>query len=137
MRLPRDEGRWRGPEFASDGGRKGNPASTTRPLDVAWGRDDDGSVFFPTGGLVHLRREFRRSCNGAELRRGCFWRGCLSARTCNHSTLARSLAGCRWCCTGVFRQELAAPVHWLKGVVPLSPDGPLIFDQAGRTARAL
>jgi hypothetical protein len=116
MRLPRDEGRWRSPEFASDRRCKGNPESTARALDVARGRDDGGSVFCPIGSLVHLRREFRRSCNGAELRRGCFRRGCLSARTCNPSTLARSLAGCHRRRTGVFRQELAAPIVALKGV---------------------
>src|SRR6266851_8714474 len=116
MCLPRDEDCRRGPEFASDRDRKGNPASTTRPLDVAWGRNDGCSIFFPTGGLVHLRREFRRSRNGAELRRGCFWGGCLSARTCNLSTLARSLAGCYRGGTGVFRQELKTPGCRLKGV---------------------
>jgi hypothetical protein len=118
MRLPCDEGGWRGPELASGTGRKGSSKSATRPLDVARGWNDGGSVFFLAGSLVHLRREFRRSSNGAELRRGCVWRGCLSARTCELSTLARSLAGCHRCCTGVFWQELTAPGCCLKGPPP-------------------
>src|SRR5437879_6443501 len=109
MHLPRDEGCWRGPEFAPERGRKGSPESTARALDVARGRNDGGSVFCPAGSLVHLRREFRRSCNGSKLRRRCLWRGCVSARTSNPSTLAWSLIGCRWRRTGVFGQELTAP----------------------------
>src|SRR5258708_220381 len=113
MRLPRDEGCWRGPEFAPERDRKVNPESTARALDVARGRNDGGSVFCPTGSLVHLRREFRRSCNGSELRRRCLWRGCVSARTSNPSTLAWSLIGCHRRRTGVFGQELTAPgLRW-------------------------
>src|SRR5580704_2527479 len=109
MRLPRDEGCWRGAEFASDRGRKSDPEGTPRPLDVAWGWNDGGSVFFPVGSPVHLRRELCRSGNGSELRCRCLWRGRLSARTCNASTLARSLAGCHRRGTGVFGQELTTP----------------------------
>jgi hypothetical protein len=131
MRLPRDEGCWRSTEFASERGRKGNPESTARALDVARGRNDGDSVFCPTGGLVHLRREFRRSCNGSELCRRCFWRGCVSARTCNPSTLARSLAGCHRRRTGVFRQELTALDRRSQGAFPGH-----IFSIAGREAAA-
>src|SRR5271168_1640944 len=115
MRLPRDESCWRSPEFATNRGRKDDPRSAARPLDVARVRNDGGSVLCATRSLVHLRREFRRSCDGAELRRRCFWGGCLSARTCRLSTLARSFAGGHRCCIGVFGQELAAPCCCLKG----------------------
>src|ERR1700740_479190 len=112
MRLPCDEGCWRGPEFASDRGHKADPESTACALDVARGRNDGGSVFCATVGLVNLRRELRRSCNGSELCRRCFWRGCVSARTCKPSTLAWSLAGCHRCRTGILGQELRAyPLH--------------------------
>jgi hypothetical protein len=115
MRLPRNEGRWRGSEFAADRGRKGGTESTTCSLDVARGWNDGVSFFFPTGSFVDLQREFRRSCNGAKLCRGCFWRSCLSTRTCKLSTLARSLANFHRCCTGFFRQELTARECRLKG----------------------
>src|SRR5215469_7444008 len=108
MRLPRDEGCWRGPEFAPERDGQGNPESTPRALDVARGRNDGDSVFFITGSLIHLRREFRRSCDGSELRRRRFWRGCVSARTSNPSTLAWSLLGCHWGCTGIPGQKLTA-----------------------------
>src|ERR1700677_4429634 len=106
MRLPCDEGCWRGPTFASCRRRNRNPASITRPLDVAGGWNDGVSVFCPSGSLVNLQRELRRSCNGTQLCRGCFWRGCLFGRTCKLSTLARCLANCNRRCTGSFRQEL-------------------------------
>ena len=51
MRLPRDEGRWRGPEFAADRGRKGDPESTACPLDVARGWNDGVSFFSLLGAL--------------------------------------------------------------------------------------
>ena len=108
MRLPRNEGRWGDPEFATDGRHKSDPESTTCSLDVARGWNDGVSIFFLTGSLVDLQREFRRSCNGAELRRGCFWRCRLFARTSKLSTLARSLTNCDRCCTGFFGQELTA-----------------------------
>src|SRR5271170_4517338 len=108
MRLSCDEGRWRGPEFATDRGRESCRESTTCSLDVARGWNDGVSIFFPAGSPVDLQREFRRSCNGAKLRRGCFWRGRLSARTCELSTLARSCANRHRCCIGLFRQELTA-----------------------------
>ncbi len=47
MRLPRDEGRRRSPEFAAARGRKGGSESTTCPLDVARGWNDGVSFFFP------------------------------------------------------------------------------------------
>jgi hypothetical protein len=65
MRLPRYEGRWRGPEFAANRGRKSYPQSTTCSLDVAWGWNDGVSFFFSAGSLVDLQSEFRRSRNGA------------------------------------------------------------------------
>jgi len=115
MRLARDEGRWRGPEFAAAGGRKGGLESTACPLDVARDCNDGVSFFFPTRSLVDLQREFRRSRKGAKLRRRCFWRGCLFARTCKLSTLARSLANCHRSCTGFFRQELMTSDCSLEG----------------------
>src|SRR5580704_8083898 len=51
MRLPRDEGCWRSTEFASERGRKGNPESTARAVDVARGRNDGDSVFALLGAL--------------------------------------------------------------------------------------
>ena len=51
MRLPRNEGHWRSPEFAANRGRKSDPQSTTCALDVAWGWNDGVSFFSLLGAL--------------------------------------------------------------------------------------